>query len=77
MKKRLDKLGYMVYLVINVKHKPFKRGDDMDWKTYVKEEAANRGIPFRDAWMLFEVLGPSEAYDGFITMLEDMAEEYA
>ena len=46
-----------------------------NWREYVKEEAENFGVPFREAWALFQMLGPNEAYDGFITMLEDM-EEY-
>ncbi|MBF0227752.1 MAG: hypothetical protein HQK76_20070 [Desulfobacterales bacterium] len=41
------------------------------WKQYVKEQAENFGISFKEAWELFCVLGPSEAYDAFIVMLED------
>lgn len=48
----------------------------MDWKKYVKETAKEYGVPFIDAWMLFDALGENEAYDGFITMIGDMAEEY-
>jgi len=47
-----------------------------NWKEYVRNEAANFGVPFSEAWMLFEMLGPNEAYDGFITMMEDLAAEH-
>ena len=38
---------------------------------YVKNEAENCGVPFDDAMELFYLLGESEMYDGFITILED------
>jgi len=41
---------------------------------YVKEEADNYGVPFNEAWCLFDLLGESEMYDGFITMLQDYGE---
>ena len=40
---------------------------------YVKTEADNAGVPFNMAWSLFEILGESEMYDGFIIELEDAA----
>lgn len=45
-----------------------------NWKEYVRECAEDAGVDFETAWELFEVLGPEEAYDGFVTMLEDAAE---
>ena len=42
-----------------------------NWKEYVTEQADNFGVSFETAWELFDILGPNEAYDGFITMLED------
>lgn len=47
-----------------------------NWKEYVQNEATNFGVPFGEAWTLFQTLGPNEAYDGFITMMEDLAEDY-
>lgn len=46
-----------------------------NWKKYVEECAEEYDVPFDRAWALFGVLGPSEAYDGFIAMLEDLALE--
>jgi hypothetical protein len=43
---------------------------------YVREEAKEQGVPFKDAWHLFVWLGESEMFDGFITGLEDMAADY-
>lgn len=51
-----------------------QKGEPMDWKKYVREQAEEFGVPFPDAWLLFELLGPNEAYDGFITELEDMSQ---
>ena len=41
---------------------------------YVKDEADNCGVPLADALELFDILGPSEMYDGFITELENYGE---
>jgi len=41
---------------------------------YVRNEADNYGVPFNEAWCLFDLLGESEMYDGFITMLQDYSE---
>jgi len=41
---------------------------------YVRDEADNYGVPFNEAWCLFDLLGESEMYDGFITMLQDYSE---
>ena len=45
-----------------------------DQQEYVKGVAEDFGVDFASAWMLFDILGPSEAYDGFITELEDYAD---
>ena len=45
------------------------------WQGYVAKEADQHGVPFKLAWMLFEMLGPEEAYDGFITALADYADQ--
>ena len=41
---------------------------------YVRDEADNYGVPFEDAIMIFDLLGESEMYDGFITRLQDYSE---
>ena len=41
---------------------------------YVRNEAENYGVPFDHAMCLFDLLGESEMYDGFITMLQDYGE---
>ena len=41
---------------------------------YVKNEADNCGVPFDHAMCLFDLLGESEMYDGFIIELEDYGE---
>jgi hypothetical protein len=41
---------------------------------YVRDEADNYGVPFSHAMVLFDLLGESEMYDGFITMLQDYSE---
>lgn len=48
---------------------------EREWIDYVKAKAKEFGVPAGTAMTLFHVLGPSEAFDGFITMLEDMALE--
>ena len=47
-----------------------------NWDEYIRECADNAGVDFNEAKMLFDLLGPSEAYDGFITMLEDYGNGY-
>ena len=42
---------------------------------YVRNEADNFGVPFRYAMAVFDTMGESEMYDGFISALEDMARE--
>lgn len=42
-----------------------------DWKEYSDEVADNYGIPHDAAWFIFVNLGPSEAFDGFISEVED------
>ena len=43
---------------------------------YVREEAKQQGVPFKDAWHLFKWLGEDEMFAGFITHLEDLAADY-
>jgi hypothetical protein len=45
------------------------------WEQYVQEKADEFEVDFDTAWALFQTLGPSEAFDGFVTMLEDYSEE--
>jgi len=45
----------------------------MDWEKYVQECADEYGVDVSVAMALFEVLGENEAYDGFLTALEDVA----
>ena len=42
-----------------------------NWDEYIADCAEDCGVDFDEAKMLFDLLGPNEAYDGFITMLED------
>ena len=42
---------------------------------YVRNEAENHGVPFVYAMAIFNVLGESEMYDGFISSLEDASRE--
>ncbi len=46
----------------------------VNWREYVRNEAEEYGVPFKLAWMLFQMLGPDEAHDGFITELQDLAD---
>ena len=46
-----------------------------NWKEYVRDIADDYGVDFENAWTLFELLGELEAYDGFITMIQDYADE--
>ena len=46
------------------------------WTEYVKQQADNFGVPYDEAACLFSLLGKSEAFDGFVTMLEDQAAKY-
>ena len=48
--------------------------EKMTWREYVRDDAENAGVDFDMAWEIFCVLGPLEAYDGFLTMLEDAAD---
>lgn len=48
--------------------------EKLHWKEYVKGVAEDYGVPFVEAWELFHALGPSEAHDGFISMMEDLSE---
>lgn len=41
------------------------------WGEYIAEKAAEADISVGTAFSLFQMLGPSEAFDGFVTSLED------
>lgn len=41
---------------------------------YVAGVADDYGISYEGAWMAFSMLGPGEAFDGFVTTLEDEGE---
>jgi hypothetical protein len=45
-----------------------------NWKEYVREQAVEYGVHFDAAWEIFLLLGPNEAYDGFVTELQDIAD---
>lgn len=45
------------------------------WGEYVRGHAENSGLDFDAAWALFDMLGESEAFDGFVTAVED-AEDF-
>jgi len=47
----------------------------MDWDKYVAFSAEEYGVPQDMAQAAFDLLGPEEAYDGFITALQDMEEQ--
>lgn len=42
------------------------------WDNYVTTLAMEYGVDQEAAFELFELLGPTEAFDGFVTALEDM-----
>ncbi len=44
-----------------------------NWREYVKGVADEYGVDFDTAWTIFDLLGPSEAFDGFVTTIEDMS----
>jgi len=48
--------------------------DSTDWSTYIEEQADSYGVPLYIVDLIFDVLGPSEAYDGFIAELQDYAD---
>lgn len=41
---------------------------------YVAGVADDYGVNYGGAWMAFSMLGPGEAFDGFVTTLEDEGE---
>lgn len=49
--------------------------DAESWEEYVRGVAEDYGVSFHTAWIVFDTLGPSEAFDGFITELEDLADQ--
>ena len=48
--------------------------DDSVAKKYVQEVADDFGVEFEDAWILWIMLGPNEAFDGFVTSIQDLGE---
>jgi hypothetical protein len=52
--------------------KGFKR---LGWGEWILDQADNCGISPRTAANLFDTLGESEAFDGFVTSCEDQAEQ--
>ena len=42
------------------------------WGEYVQNLADDNDVDFNAAWSLFELLGETEAFDGFVTSIEDM-----
>jgi len=47
--------------------------DKKEIKEYIQEQAENYGVPYDTALAIFELLGESEMYDGFISAMEDYA----
>jgi len=45
------------------------------WGEYICTEAENAGVHVNVAYNLFQMLGEDEAFDGFVTHLEDAGEE--
>lgn len=43
------------------------------WGEYVVDKAEEAGVRVSMAYSLFSLLGPSEAFDGFVTEMEDAA----
>ena len=56
------------------KPNPKMMNKEVYWMNYVKEQADEFGISFEEAWTIFEMLGESEAFDGFVAALEDYVE---
>lgn len=44
------------------------------WKEYVKMTAEEYDVDLADAQLAFDMLGVTEAFDGYLTTLEDMAD---
>ncbi len=44
------------------------------WGEHVMNYAEENGMKLSTAWALFEALGENEAFDGFVTELQDCAE---
>ncbi len=43
------------------------------WGEWIVDQAENNGISISDAYGIWQMLGPSEAFDGFVTSCEDAA----
>lgn len=48
-----------------------KEHDAESWGEYIVGKADEFGASVSNAFTLFELLGPTEAFDGFVTSLED------
>jgi len=48
------------------------RGCD-SWGNYIVDTADNNGISPGEAYSIWQMLGPNEAFDGFVTSCEDAA----
>ena len=42
------------------------------WDNYVRSCASEYGVDLEVAFELFDLLGPEEAFDGFVTELEEL-----
>ena len=45
--------------------------DCNNWEDYIRQVADNTGLSVADASLAFDMLGPSEAFDGFVITCED------
>jgi hypothetical protein len=45
------------------------------WEEYIQEKADEFGTSLERATMIFDLLGSTEAFDGFITTMEDVSDE--
>ena len=45
------------------------------WGEYIYDMAENFGVRIQTAFSLFDMLGENEAFDGFVTSMEDGAED--
>ena len=43
------------------------------WGEYIVQVADNNGISVGEAYGIWQMMGPSEAFDGFVTSCEDAA----
>lgn len=55
--------------------KALKEHNAESWGEYIWNCAEENGVGLGKAWALFELLGESEAFDGFVTELEECDED--